>query len=87
MPWLIFTAWRYGGEDPWRLYNDLDGDYRPLADPERPAVRPKYPVRVRHFVYACGAVAAMIEGKVKDTRPSVTQRQRIRDRRMPGAPR
>lgn len=26
----MYLAWRYGGADPYRLYNSLDEDYRPL---------------------------------------------------------
>jgi hypothetical protein len=61
----VWAAWRYGGEDPWRLFNMLDSGYRPLRDPERPAFRPARPSRVRAFMYACGRVALKIEGKVE----------------------
>jgi hypothetical protein len=27
----LYLAWRHGGADPYRLYNALDGEYRPLA--------------------------------------------------------
>lgn len=31
---MLFLAWRYGGEDPYKLYNGLDADYRPLGHPD-----------------------------------------------------
>lgn len=42
----------------------LDRDYKPLAAPDFPAVRPRYPSRVGTFVYACGRVAAIMDGKM-----------------------
>lgn len=74
--WLIFCAWRYGGEDPWRLFNKLDSGYRRLSNVELPALRPHFPDRLRAFMYACGKVAAILDGKVKDTRPSVPRPRR-----------
>lgn len=65
--WLLYCGWRYGGEDPWRLRHMLDSDYRRVADPSLPAVRPRYPGRVRSFMYACAKVAVIIDGKMKDT--------------------
>lgn len=62
----MFFAWRYGSEEPWRLYNGLDSDYRRLHDPALPAVRPRYPDRLRAFMYGCGKAAAIMEGKMKD---------------------
>lgn len=63
----MFAAWRYGGEDPWRLYNLLDAAYRPLANPTRAPVRPKFPMRVRAFMYACARAALIMEGKMDAT--------------------
>lgn len=60
-------AWRYGGEDPWRLYNALDADYRPLEHPERPPMRPRYPTRLRSFMYACAEMAAIMDNRMSDT--------------------
>lgn len=71
MAWRLFCAWRYGGEDPWRLYHGLDAEYRLLRAPDRPPVRPKFPSRVKAFMYACAEVAANMEGvkrKVTDGR-------------------
>jgi hypothetical protein len=50
------------------LFNHLDADYRPLRDPSLPALRPRFPSRVQRFVYACGKAAAIVEGRMKDTR-------------------
>lgn len=63
----LYCAWRYGGEDPWKTYNLLDADYRPLWAPDRPPVRPKFPTRLRSFMYACGQVAAKLDGKMNET--------------------
>ena len=73
--WLIFCAWRYGGEDPWRLYNRLDADYRRVWDPSLPVVRPRHPDRVQRWMYAMAKVAAIMDQKMKDTRPQVAQRR------------
>lgn len=54
----MFCAWRYGNEDPWKTYNFLGADFRPVWDPKLPPVRPKNPTRLRSFMYACGSVAA-----------------------------
>ena len=61
---LLFLAWRYGGNDPYRTYNGLDEDYRPLGHPEEAPRPPIFPSRVRHFVYGCGLVAIANEGKL-----------------------
>ena len=60
--WALYSAWRYGGTDPWRLYNLLDADFRPLWDPKLAPVRPLTPTRLRAFMYACGRVAAKMDG-------------------------
>ena len=52
----MFLAWRYGGEDPYRTYNGLDADYRPLGQPHEEPRAPKYPTRLRMFLYGCGMV-------------------------------
>lgn len=58
---MLFLAWLHGGEDPWRLYNMLDADYRPLWKPDAAPMRPKTPTRLRAFMYACAQVAATME--------------------------
>jgi hypothetical protein len=63
--WLIFCAWRYGREDPFRLYHRLDAQYRPMWDPGLPEVRPRRPDRLRAFLYACGKAAAILDGKME----------------------
>lgn len=53
-------AWRYGREDPFRLYHGLDGAYRRIADlrdEEVPEVRLPRPIRYRMFLYGCAMVA------------------------------
>jgi hypothetical protein len=62
---LLFCAWRYGGEDPWKTYNLLDADYRPMWAPDLAPVRPQRPTRVRAFMYSCAKVAAIMDGKMK----------------------
>lgn len=52
---MIFHVWRTTGHDPYRLYNNLDAEYRPIHDPTQPPRPPQFPERVRAFVYACGA--------------------------------
>ena len=72
---LLYLAWRYGGHDPYRLYNSLDEQYRPidggqLGDP----APPPEPWRVKMFVYGCAMHAQKDEiqkagGKVQKERP------------------
>lgn len=45
MAHLLYSAWRYGGEPPWRTYNGTDAP-SPL------------PVRYRLFLMGCGSYAA-----------------------------
>jgi hypothetical protein len=54
----VYLAWRYGGEEPYRLYNSLDSEYVPIEGGER--TPPLYPARLRYFIYGC-AVAAFEE--------------------------
>ena len=57
---LLYLAWLHGGQDPYRLFNRLDEDYRPLeasAGDERPQHRPPDPKRLSHVVYGFGMVA------------------------------
>lgn len=73
---MLYCAWRYGGEDPWRLYNRLDGSFRPVWAPELPEVRPANPDRYQRFLYACGKVAAILDEKMKDQGPSPAPKTR-----------
>lgn len=50
--------------DPYRVYNGLDGDYRPLGHPDEPPRPPTYPSRLRHFLYGCGLYAMETEAKL-----------------------
>jgi hypothetical protein len=54
----------------------LGQDFRPLyaMGPAEPRP-PRWPQRVQHFMYACGKAAAIIEGKMKDTRRSAPPRR------------
>lgn len=52
---LLYLAWRYGGHDPYRLYNSLDEQYRPVEGGE--ALPPLEPWRVKMFVYGCAIYA------------------------------
>jgi hypothetical protein len=61
---MLFLAWRYGSEDPYRLYNGLDVVYRPLGHPEEEPRPPRYPTRLRHFLYGAGLFAAEVEAKL-----------------------
>jgi hypothetical protein len=54
---FLYQAWRFGGNDPYRLYHGLDQDYVPLEG-DGPPRRPPHPRRLRSFVYACAARAA-----------------------------
>jgi hypothetical protein len=54
-------VWRTTGHDPYRLYNNLDAEYRPLHDPSLPPRPPQFPERVRAFIYACGQRAFQLE--------------------------
>ena len=60
----MFLAWRYGGEDPYRTYNGLDEEYRPLGHPEEPPRPPTYPSRLRMFLYGCGIAAQDNESRL-----------------------
>jgi hypothetical protein len=60
----LWAAWRFGGEDPWRLYNMLDPDFRPVGASDLPPVRPRHPRRLKAFVYACARASARFDGKV-----------------------
>lgn len=62
----MWAAWHYGGEDPYRLYNMLGSDYRPLWAPHAAAIPPRYPERLQRFMYGLARASAIMEGKLKD---------------------
>jgi hypothetical protein len=65
----LWTAWHYGGEEPFRLYRMLDENYRPIWNPALEPEFPRHPQRVRHFIYGLGRASAIIEGKMEDKMP------------------
>jgi hypothetical protein len=59
----LFLAWYHAGRCPYRLYNMLDEQYRPIGEVDEdggPAAPrpPLYPLRLRAFEYACALYAA-----------------------------
>lgn len=51
----MYLAWRYGGENPYAVYNALDKEFVPYDGGEpRP---PLNPARLRYFIYGCGLAA------------------------------
>lgn len=63
-------AWRYGNEDPYRLFNMLDGHYVPWGGELEDALPPKHPTRLRAFIYACAQVAWEEEAKIAGAKVS-----------------
>ena len=57
---LLYLAWLHGGHDPYKLFNRLDDDYRPLeaSDTEREQFRPPDPKRLSHVVYGFSMLAS-----------------------------
>jgi hypothetical protein len=55
----LFLAWRYGNEDPYRLYHGLDAFYRPQGggDPKPPP----NPDRLRNFIFGMARCAEEME--------------------------
>lgn len=53
----MYLAWRYGGADPYRLYNGLDEGYRPLAGDACPRCEGLGHLAVRHFIDTPGGPA------------------------------
>lgn len=49
---LLYLAWKHGGMDPYRLFNSLRDDYRPLERPEAEPLPPPHPERLRNVIYA-----------------------------------
>ncbi len=82
----MWAAWHYGGEDPYRLYNMLDVDYRPVGNPEAAPRPPRYPDRLQRFMYGLVRASAIIDGKMKDRpwsetpEPQRPQRDRLAER-------
>src|SRR5204863_7664373 len=58
---LLYTAWRYGGHDPYRLYNSLSDTYVPFGG--GPPKLPPYPSRVRAVILGFAQVAAEEDAK------------------------
>lgn len=54
---LLYLAWKHSGADPYRLFNALRDDYRPLERPEREPLPPPYPERLRNVIYAFATFA------------------------------
>lgn len=54
---LLYLAWKHGGHDPYRLFNELDEDFRPLERPDREPMPPPFPDRLRRVVYAFASIA------------------------------
>jgi hypothetical protein len=54
---LLYLAWKHSGLDPYRLFNSLREDYRPLEDPAAEPLPPPHPERLRNVVYAFAAFA------------------------------
>jgi hypothetical protein len=52
---LLYLAWRYGGNDPYRLHNGLDAEMRPVGGGE--VCPPPRPWRVKAFLFGCGIAA------------------------------
>jgi hypothetical protein len=51
------------GVDPYRLYNSLDEQYRPLHQPGADPRPPQFPERVRAFTYAVANYARELNRK------------------------
>lgn len=70
------------GADPYRLYNGLGDDYRPLGQPDAEPRPPQFPERVRAFVYACAMYARELARKDRMEQAQATgaaaQGQRLR---------
>lgn len=60
---MLFYTWKASGQDPYRLYNGLDDDYRPMGDPSAERRPPQFPERVRAFIYACAMYARELDRK------------------------
>lgn len=54
---LLYLAWKHAGSCPYRLFNLLRDDYRPLEDPSREPLPPPHPERLRNVLYAFAACA------------------------------
>lgn len=58
---MLFYLWKQSGADPYKVYNGLGPDYRPLHDPAAEPRPPRFPQRVKAFLYACGKYARELE--------------------------
>jgi hypothetical protein len=63
---MLFYVWKASGADPYKLYNSLGDDYRPLAVPDAEPRPPQFPERVRTFIYACGLRVRELEREDAD---------------------
>ncbi len=61
--WLLYCAWRYGGHDPYKLYNQGE------ATPPCPQ-----PWRLRYLTYAMAAFARDDDLKVHSMHPDQQQK-------------
>jgi hypothetical protein len=52
---LLYLAWKHAGACPYRLFNRLDADYRPLEG--GPPLRPPRPHRLAAVVYGFAQLA------------------------------
>jgi hypothetical protein len=61
---VLFLSWRGAAHDPYRLYNGLDEFYRPLGHPDAEPRPPRFPSRIRHFVYGCALANQELDAKL-----------------------
>jgi hypothetical protein len=58
---MLFLTWKASGADPYQLYNGLDASYRPIGQPDAEPRPPRFPERVRCFIYAMASYARELE--------------------------
>lgn len=51
MLWRLWAIWDVTGHDPYRVFNSLDDEYRPVEG-GGPSFPPPYPDRVQSVIYA-----------------------------------
>lgn len=66
---LLYLAWKHGGHDPYRLFNRLRDDYRPLEDPAGEPLPPPHPERVANVIYAFAVAAERDAVEMATLRP------------------
>lgn len=49
-----------------------------MWNPDLPPLRPRFPDRLKSWMYACAKVALIMDQKVENTRPQVTQQSKAR---------